>query len=133
MRKSQVQYEDSAVADAIARGVPVKKVGYFESTNARLGLSPADGFRVAKADEEILPRPVAEVYVITKGEGAVTVNGSKILKPLKVYADGVREYSQRITAQTPDGQRPGILSLKIEEGTEFKFKVTTIPTGGALL
>lgn len=110
-----------------------KRLGYFESLNARTDLKPAQGFRIAKADEEILPTPVAELYLIVKGgEAVVTVNGSHVLKPVKEYVDGIREYSCRNIVQTPAGQKGGIYSLKISEGAAFKYSTFSISTGGRL-
>lgn len=106
-----------------------KKLGYFESLNARGDLRPAEGYRVAKADEELLPTPVYELYLIVKGEAVVTVNGQE-LKPRAKYADGIREYMTRSKIQTPAGQKPGLRSLKISEGAEFKIKTFSISTGG---
>ena len=109
-----------------------KKIGYFESLNARTDLEPAGRFAVAKAGENILQTPVADIYVIVKGEGAVTVNGSNVLKPREEYIDGIRVYKHRCVEQSPAGQKGGIRSLEIEEGSEYKFATFSITTGGRL-
>lgn len=132
-RNSNRTVEGDAYADAIARGIPAKKVGYFESLNYHQGLRPRDEFKIAGPDEELLERPAYYVYIITDGPATITANGSITLKPIKVYADGIHEYEYKGRAQTPEGTRPGILSIKISEGTAYKYEMQNVPTGGSIL
>ena len=124
--------EHDAVADAIARGIPVKKLGYFETMNRRPEFK-AGAFKTAGPDEELLERPVYCVFIITDGPATITVNGTTKMTARKVYADGVHEYECKSIAQTPEGQRPGLRSIKINEGAAYQIKIDEMPTGGSIL
>lgn len=124
--------ENDTVADAIARGIPVKKLGYFESMNSRPEFE-AGAFKIAGPDEELLEHPVYCVHIITQGPAELTVNGTTRPTARKVYADGVHEYECKSRAQTPVGQRPGLRSIKINEGAAYQIKIDEMPTGGSIL
>jgi len=132
-RNSSREIQSDAYADALARGIPAKKLGYFESLNAHPHLLPRDEFKTAGPDEELLERPEYSVYIVTDGPATITANGSVTLKPRKVYADGIHEYEYKSHAQTPEGTRPGIRSIKISEGTAYKYELQSVPTGGRIL
>lgn len=124
--------EHDAVADAIARGIPVKKLGYFETMNRRPEFK-AGAFKTAGPDEELLERPAYCVHIITQGPAEITINGTTKATARKTYADGVHEYECKGRAQTPEGQRPGLRSIKINEGAAYQFIIDNIPTGGSIL
>lgn len=127
-RNSNRTVEGDAYADAIARGIPAKKVGYFESQNARPDMRHGE-FKTAGPEEELLERPAAFVHIITQGPARIVMNGTTQLVPKKTYGDGVCEYNIKSIAQTPEGRRPGILSLKIEEGALYKCVIESVPAG----
>ena len=97
-------------------------LGYEKAIGAWRDWTPKDGFQTAGPDEEILQRPASHILIAVEGPGEVYVNGMKI-QPAKSYADAdVYEFIS--IGQSMSGKCPGIMSLKISEGTRYRYYVT---------
>ena len=87
--------------------------------------APREGFKTAGPDEELLQHPASHILVAVAvdGVGEVFADGLK-LEPVKRYADA-DVYELISIAQSMGGNAPGILSLKVSEGTRYRFRVTS--------
>ena len=103
----------------------IRKLGYQEALDAWKDWTPVDGFKTAGHDEEILQSPATHIFVAVEGAGEVFVNGQKIL-PKREYPDA-KVYEQVCISYGPAGKEPGILSLKLSNGTRYRYYATDYP------
>lgn len=102
-------------------------LGYLQALDGWKEWYPKEGFKTAGKDEEVLSTPAAVIRVAVAGPGEVFVNGLKI-SPYKVYHDATI-YKCESVGQSFSGKFPGITSLKISEGTQYRYYVEGLCTG----
>ena len=121
MNKRNKYYEEE-IKDSNGKHTVMREghtLGYLQALDAWTKWCPKEGFRTAGKDEEVLSSPAAIIRVAVAGPGEVFVNGLKI-KPYKVYPDAT-VYMYKSVGQSFSGKFPGIKSLKISEGTKYRY------------
>ena len=85
-------------------------------------LITAGDFVEAGENVELIERPASRAWVSIKGNGDVYANGRR-LHPIEIYANGIRLFEVSIMVMTPIGKQPGITSLRITPGTNYKSRI----------
>ena len=124
------KYFEEEIKDSNGKHIVMREghpLGYLQALDGWKEWYPKEGFKIAGKDEEVLSTPAAVIRVAVVGPGEVFVDGLKIL-PYKVYHDAT-VYKYESIGQSFGGKFPGIKSLKISEGTQYRYYVEGLCTG----